>query len=178
MNSNDVSNQSTEMFLQHREALVEYALPFVGDRMRAEDVVQEAWLRFSSAIEKDRGEAAPIAHPVGYLYRIVRNLAIDVAAKVNAEAWHPASDTALEYVPSNGVDPEQEAVDREQLVAVANALDELPPRTRRAFDLHRFEGKTYAEIAEILGLSQARAHGLVKEALTHCMDRLDRWGRE
>lgn len=176
MNSNNSDWRPLDTFLKHRESLVDYATPLVGDRMRAEDVVQEAWFRFSSAIEKDRGsaegDARPIAQPVAYLYRIVRNLAFDLKRKLNAEAWHPSGEAVLDGLASENASPEQQTVDRHQLKTVSNALDELPARTRRAFDLHRFEGKTYAEIGELLGISQARAHGLVKEAVVHCIKSL------
>ena len=160
-----------ELYLAHRAALVDYAAPIVGDRARAEDVVQEAWLRFSAATEKERAEAERITQPIGYLYRIVRNLATDVARRLSADSW--TEDTpALEAAPAPEADPERQAVDRDALRVVAAALDELPPRTRLAFDLHRFGDKTFAEIGRQLGISQARAHNLVQEALAHCMRRL------
>lgn len=172
MDSNEARSRSLDTFLKHREALVQYATPLVGDRMRAEDVVQEAWLRFSAAHARRRGDAGPIAQPAAYLYRIVRNLAFDLAHKLRAEAWHPSGEALLGKVEADIASPEQEAVDRDQLQALAAALAELPARTRLAFDLHRFDEKTFAEIGRILGVSQARAHGLVQEALAHCMRRL------
>lgn len=178
MVSNDAGSRPLDIFLKHRDALVAYAAPLVGDRMRAEDVVQEAWLRFSAAAAKDRGDSKPIAQPVAYLYRIVRNLAIDVANRLKTEASHPSSETLLRDVPATVADPEQNTVDRDQLRTLADALDALPERTRHAFDLHRFEDKTYAEIGRILGISQARAHGLVQEAVVHCMQRLARNGEK
>lgn len=171
---NDASSQHLDTFLKHRDALVTYATPLVGDRMRAEDVVQEAWLRFSAALDKDRGDADPIAQPVGYLYRIVRNLSIKLARKLGAEASHPSSERLLNDMPADIADPERAAVDRDQVQALAAALDELPGRTRRAFDLHRFEDKTFAEIGVILNISQTRAHALVQEAVAHCTRRLTR----
>lgn len=173
---NEASSQQLDTFLKHRKALVDYATPLVGDRMRAEDVVQEAWLRFSAATARDRTDTGQILQPVAYLYRIVRNLAFDLARKLNAEAWLPSSETLLNEVPADIAGPEQEAVDRDQLHALAAALDELPERTRQAFDLHRFDEKTFTEIAAILDISQARAHGLVQEAVAHCMRRLARNG--
>ena len=172
MDSNEAGSRPLDTFLKHRDALVGYAMPLVGDRMRAEDVVQEAWLRFSAAADRNRGDGKPIAQPVAYLYRIVRNLAIDLARSLRAEASHPSSEALLSEVPADIADPEQEVVDRDQVRALAAALDELPERTRYAFDLHRFDEKTYTEIGEILGISQARAHGLVQEAVAYCMRRL------
>jgi DNA-directed RNA polymerase specialized sigma24 family protein len=60
------------LYSAHRNALTSYASGIVGDHSRAEDVVQEAWLRFVAAMGK-----GPLEEPVGYLYRIVRNLAVD-----------------------------------------------------------------------------------------------------
>jgi RNA polymerase sigma-70 factor (ECF subfamily) len=160
-----------ELYLAHRAALVDYAAPIVGDRARAEDVVQEAWLRFSAAAEKERADADRIAQPIGYLYRIVRNLATDVARRLSADSWTEAA-PALEETAAPGADPEQQAADRNALRIVAAALAELPPRTRLAFDLHRFGDKTFAEIGRQLGISQTRAHNLVQEALAHCMRHL------
>ena len=171
---NEVHSRPLDTFLKHREALVKYATPLVGDRMRAEDVVQEAWLRFSAANNKDRGDANPIIQPAAYLYRIVHNLAVDLARRLSAEAWHPSSEALLSEVLADIADPEQEVVDRDQLQALAAALSELPERKRQAFDLHRFDEKTFTEIGQILGVSQARAHGLVQEAIAHCVQRLSR----
>ena len=172
MDSKQAGGGPLDTFLKHRDALVAYAAPLVGDRMRAEDVVQEAWLRFSVAAGKDRSDGKPIVQPVAYLYRIVRNLAIDLAHRLNAEASHPSSEALLSDLPADVADPERKAVDRDQLRVLAAALDELPERTRHAFDLHRFDEKTYSEIGAILGISQTRAYGLVQEALAHCMRRL------
>lgn len=61
------------LYLKHRGSLVNYANGIVRDRAGAEDVVQEAYLRFSSASSDER----LITSPVSYLYRIVRNLALD-----------------------------------------------------------------------------------------------------
>ena len=48
------------LYLAHRGELVNYASAIVGDRGRAEDVVQEAWLRFGAA-----ADSRPIDEPVG-----------------------------------------------------------------------------------------------------------------
>lgn len=167
-------DSALELFVTHRGALVDYASSIVGSRTHGEDVVQEAWLRFSSTNERKRVGANPIVQPLAYLYRIVRNLALDVASKRRREAWQPGGEEILNLIPADIATPEQEAVDRDQLHALTQALSELPPRTRRAFDLHRFDEKTFLEIAEILGLSQARVYCLVQEAMAHCMERLAR----
>jgi hypothetical protein len=43
------ASDKLDIFLRHRADLIDYAAPIVGCRARAEDVVQEAWLRFAAA---------------------------------------------------------------------------------------------------------------------------------
>jgi RNA polymerase sigma factor (sigma-70 family) len=156
-----------DLFLAHRSALIEYAHPILGCRARAEDVVQEAYLRFTAATDRADDK---ILQPVGYLYRIVRNLALDWARHLAQEDRPPPA--ALEQIASTTPSPEQATVDRDQLRIVIAALDELPVRTRRAFELHRLQGETFPAIARQLGISVGLAHRLVKDALTHCAGRL------
>src|SRR3546814_2652242 len=64
-------SRKLNLYLRHRAELIDYATPIVGDRALAEDVVQDAWLRFSEAGSHD-AKTRLIRQPVGYLYRIVR----------------------------------------------------------------------------------------------------------
>jgi RNA polymerase sigma-70 factor (ECF subfamily) len=152
------------LFLEHRARLIDYAAPMVGCRARAEDVVQEAFIRFSSG---DVG----LTQPVGYLYRIVRNLAVDWARHVAVEGGPPDT-AALDEVAAPIPSPEQAALYRDELKTVAEALAELPARTRMAFEMHRLGGLTLQAIAGRLGISVGLAHQLVRDALTHCAERL------
>lgn len=158
-----------DLYLSHRNALIDYAAPIVGDRERAEDVVQEAWLRFTGASMEQR---SGIIQPVSYLYRVVRNLAIDVSRRLAPEMRGEEADAILSLAPAASPDPEACALQRDELNVVLNALEELPERTRRAFEMHRFHDKTYSEIACSLGISQGTAHNLVSDAVAHCMQRL------
>ena len=67
----------------------------------------------------------------------------------------------------------QEAIDRDELRVVAEALDELPERTRIAFEMHRMAGQSLQEVADHLGVSVTLVHQMVRKALVHCAQRLD-----
>ena len=155
------------LFLRHRAELIDYATPIVGDRTLAEDVVQDAWLRFADAGKKEPGW---IIRPAGYLYRIVRNLALDAARRRVRERGN--GDDELPNIADNRVGADTEIEGREKLQAFERALAGLPERERRAFELHRMDGLTYARIGTELGVSQTRAYELVCAALAHCMTRL------
>src|SRR3546814_1293981 len=77
-------SRKLNLYLRHRAELIDYATPIVGDRALAEDVVQDAWLRFSEAGSHD-AKTRLIRQPVGYLYRIVRNLALDRSEEHTSE---------------------------------------------------------------------------------------------
>lgn len=160
-----------KLYLAKRAALIDYAAPIVGDRMRAEDVVQEAWIRFCVRRDGARGGAS-IANPIGYLYRIVRNLAVDWARRSAVEL--PFSDPGqVERLAAGQPSAERSVLARDDLRRLAEALLELPERTRLAFNLHRLDGLTLEEVADRLDVSTVRAHQLVRIAILHCAKRLD-----
>ncbi len=165
---NTVADDKLELYLAHRAALLDYAAPIVGCRARAEDVVQEAWLRFSR-----QDEEAAIRHPASYLYRIVRNLALDLTRRYATEKAQPGGDEILAELPSSSASPEREVSGQNELDAISRALDELPERTRLAFEMNRLGGFTLQQVAAHLGVSTSLVHQLVHDALRHCMERLE-----
>lgn len=155
-----------DLFVAHRSALVDYAKPILGCRARAEDVVQEAYLRFDG-IAADR----TLDEPVGFLFRIVRNLALDLSRRLGREG-RLHTQVESDDIAADRPSPEAEALHRDQLRAVLQALDELPERTRIAVRMHRLDGCTLAQIAAHLGVSVGLAHSLVADGIDHCRRRL------
>lgn len=160
-------SDTTTLFVEHRGSLVNYANGIVGDRAGAEDVVQEAYLRFSAA-----ADSGHIVNPVSYLYRIVRNLAVDWTRRRSVEVPKMAP-PVLESIASDAPSAERILYYRDELRVIADALAELPERTRIAFTMYRLEGRTLQYIADHLGVSVVRTHQLVKEAILHAARRLD-----
>ncbi|MBC3413150.1 sigma-70 family RNA polymerase sigma factor [Pseudomonas sp. SWRI51] len=163
-----MADDKLQLYLAHRPALVDYAAPIVGCRARAEDVVQEAWLRFSGqALQAD------IRHPASYLYRIVRNLALDHTRRTATEKTQPGSEEILAELPASTASPEHTVSQQNELSAISRALEELPLRTRTAFEMHRLGGYTLQHVATHLDISVSLVHQLVRDALRHCMERLE-----
>jgi RNA polymerase sigma-70 factor (ECF subfamily) len=157
------------LYVAHRGELVNYADGIVRDRAHAEDVVQEAWLRFGAV-----AAARPLEEPVGYLYRIVRNLAIDSRRRAVREdrvvERHsaPATMDAADEHPS----PEAAAAARAELRLLMAAMAELPERTRIAVEMRRLGGYKLREIAAQLGVSITVAHEIVAEGIAYCRRRV------
>ncbi len=171
MSSSKPSVSSLALYAAHRRALVDYANGIVRDRGRAEDVVQEAWLRIA-AVERERS----LTEPLRYFYRVVRNLAVDRYRSQRREAARTGDDLSAVAGAVSDAAPSAEAAlqARQELRLVLESLDELPERMRLAVMLYKFEGLKLREVAERLNISVTLANRLVLEGVEHCAMRLAR----
>jgi RNA polymerase sigma factor (sigma-70 family) len=152
------------LFETHRAGLVAYALAIVRDRATAEDVVQDAWIRIQAA---EAGAKAD--RPDAYLYRTVRNLALDRGRRAAFERRHfIQSPDNIDQTRADEVDPETATAVREELRLTLETLQTLPQRMEAAVRLHRLEGMRLKDIAERLGVSMTVAHELVSEGVDRC----------
>lgn len=164
-------NEKLQLYLSHRAALIEYALPIVGDRMRAEDVVQEAFLRFVPS--QIVPPADPVVNqPLRYLYRIVRNLAYDVMRRRLTEQRYQLEEPNWWMVPATPRTPEERLAFRQKLQQIDEILGEFSPRVRLAVKMHRLGGYTLQEVADQLGISVNMVHRMVRDAVAVVAERL------
>lgn len=154
-----------KLFLAHRASLIRYARSIVGNIDDAEDVVQEAWLKFSSVAAK-----RPMAEPMAYMRTTVRNLAFNGSARKRIEAriFEPNGQTDATDVPSDSPTPESTAISRDEYARILAALEDMPQRMRTAVEMHRLGGKRLKDIAAHLGISVTTAHTLVLDGIEHC----------
>ncbi|RDD69896.1 RNA polymerase sigma factor [Paracoccus versutus] len=133
----------------------------------ADDLTQDAFLR---VLATPAPRTAGPYNPKAYLYRIAHRLGINHhrrEALVQMVAL-PSDDFAS---PAPSADQALHA--RQCLEQAAQALAELPDRTRRAFVMHRIEERSMAEIGQILGISTTRAWALIRDAYRHLAERVD-----
>ena len=133
------------VYLAHRDALVRF-LRARGAGESAEDLVQELWLKLS------RSPSAPIAEPLGYLYRAANNLMISrhrslMRSEGRDEQWLAETTHAVQVSTEAAVEA------RQQLEQAEKRLRELGPRVLRVFILFRVEGVPQREIANQLNIS-------------------------
>lgn len=161
--------QTLSLYRDYRLQLINYACSIIGDSDRAEDIAQDAYLRCSVAMAEDWPE-----NPVGYLYRVVRNLALDYCRRRQFEKnlFSQSIDEWTEILPDDRYTPEQEVISNDALEKLQRAMNELPERTRVALEMHRLQEYKLREIAEHLNISLSMAHYLIKEGLAYCQSRL------
>lgn len=155
-----------DLYLAHRPALINYAKGVLGDRAGAEDVVQDAFLRFSEPTTQ------PLEQPVAYLYRIVRNLALDAVRRKGTETRQQQSPPQW-MQPGHLLSPEQQVLDHDDVSRVAATFAQLPEQTRIAVEMHRLGGYTLQQIASHLNISLSMAHRLIRDAVVHLASSID-----
>jgi RNA polymerase sigma-70 factor, ECF subfamily len=152
---------SSSEFERHRQPLFAAAYRMLGTRADAEDVLQEAWLRWSRV---DHGE---VDEPRAYLFRLVTRLALDQLRRVKARReayvgpWLPEP-----LVTSPGV--EEDAEQAESLaMGLLVVLETLTPVERAVFVLHEAFGFSHAEVADMLGRTERAVRQLAYRARQH-----------
>lgn len=151
-----------ELLEERRDEMVKYAGAVSGDEASAEDLVQEAWLRCNRA-----AKTQPLVQPARLLWRILRNLSIDRGRRIaiQGHTFVAGQDAPQwESLPDDQPSVEALLIAREELTLIQRVMDAFDPRTRAAFEMHRFEGAKLREIAQSLGISVTTAYGLVAEA--------------
>jgi RNA polymerase sigma-70 factor (ECF subfamily) len=168
------TDTATDVFEEHRPVLLGVAYRMLGRVADAEDVVQEAWLRWSGA---DRGE---VREPRAYLVRITTRLAIDRLRQVKARGetyvgpWLPEP-----YVTDFGAtvpDTAERAVLADSVsLAVLVVLESLSPLERAVFVLREAFGYPYADIAAMLDRGEPAVRQLAGRARKHVEERRPRY---
>ncbi|SUA99687.1 Probable RNA polymerase sigma factor fecI [Pannonibacter phragmitetus] len=146
-------------YLAHRSALIDYGTRLLGSRADAEDVVQEAFIRFVPE------NSPPASSLRAYLFRIVRNLAFDIRRRRQLESREEPADLPHWTKPQDVQTPEEDALLCENLRHISEYLATLPPEVRTSLEMHRFGGYTLDEIGSHLGLSTATVHRHVTRTL-------------
>ncbi len=144
----------------------------VFNRAEAEDVVQEAMVTAWRNVEQVRDPAK--FRP--WLFQIASNRALDV---VRSNSRHPTSSLDAddgEYLAEpTGRGPEGQAIAHDQVQALARALQTLPPQQRASWLLREFDGFSYAEIAEILQVSEGAVRGQLARARIALVQGMTTW---
>jgi RNA polymerase sigma-70 factor, ECF subfamily len=147
---------ATVAFDPLRPRLTRIAYRMLGSVADAEDVVQEAFLRW---LASDR---AAVREPEAWLRQVVTRLCLDVlkSARRNREVYIGP------WLPEPVFTPDTEEVDDVTLPLML-ALERLSPLERAAFLLHDVFGVGFEEIARTLGREEAACRRLASRARTH-----------
>jgi RNA polymerase sigma-70 factor (ECF subfamily) len=149
-----------DLFEENRPALVRLAYRMLGSLADADDVLQEAYLRWS------RTEREAVKSPRAYLHSVVTRLCIDARQTLEARKLNYIGP----WLPEPVVEaPTAESPDRLEAIETVSmafllVLESLSPVERAAFLLRRVFNYDYGEIAEVLDKSEPACRQLVSRA--------------
>lgn len=164
MNKKNSLTEATFKSIYDRLApkLVAFAKSWSGDKVFAEDIVQEAffqvWQKREKIIEVDKIE--PL------LYTIVRNNLINHYQKKLKEQNYLAA------IPDISVDEEETSSNKQRLNLVKKHIEALPSKSKKIFLMSKKDGLTYQEIATELSISPKSVEKHISKALKFLRERL------
>ncbi|MFJ8886649.1 RNA polymerase sigma-70 factor [Streptomyces sp. NPDC102402] len=164
----------TDLFEEHRPLLAGVAYRMLGRVADVEDVVQEAWLRWSSAERDD------VRQPRAFLVRITTRLAIDRLRHLQTRReayigpWLPEP-VVTDFGPAVPDSAERAVLADSVSLAVLVVLETLSPLERAVFVLREAFGFPYAEIGAALDRSEAAVRQLAGRAKRHVEERKPRY---
>lgn len=161
MSVENTSSTLGEVFIAHRAQLRCIAQKIVRTPELADEVVQDAYLKLVEG-----ACARQVDKPYCYCCQVVRNLALDHCRRQAVESTYRVhtEDGELPEVAA-GAAPDQSLHERRVVDAIDKALDTLPSRTRRVFEMYRLAGFTQREIARSVGCSATLVNFMLKDAV-------------
>jgi RNA polymerase sigma-70 factor (ECF subfamily) len=161
------------LYDRHAPTVLGIALKVIGDRSMSEEVLQETFWRCwksASTYHPERGTFT------GWLFRIARNLAIDVYRRQNVrpQAFGAGGDSGetLDGLPDPDVDVAEQAQSTFTNRRVRQAMNSLPAMQRQVIEMAYFYGMTRQEIAEATGEALGTIHTRARLALQKLREEL------
>ena len=145
----------SEVFDRHRTLLFSIAYRMLGSVMDAEDVVQEAFLRWQ------RAPRTEVRSPKAYLSAVVTRLCIDQLRSAKARREEYVGPWLPEPLPT---EPDTAAIDESLSMAFLVLLESLNPTERAVFVLREVFDYDYEEISRIVGKSEDNCRQIAHRA--------------
>lgn len=169
-----MSMAAVDAFESHRPRLFAVAYRMLGSASEAEDVVQDAWLRYAAAARDD------VRSPEAFLTTIVTRLCLDRLKSARTAREHYVGPWLPEPVLTDGKPgPEQSAALTESVtLAFMLLLDTLSPNERAVFLLREIFEYDYEEIARMLDTTPANCRQLFHRARMRINERRPRFDED
>ena len=146
------------LFTQDRGALQRYVRRLLGGHEGSEDIVQEAFLRTYRYSQK-------IDEPRAFIFTTARNLVANAWRRKRTIKTESSSELESAEVAGSSESLEDQLLATERRRLLEEAVARLTPQRRAAFTLRVFQGCSYKEIAEQLGISPKTVENHIARAL-------------
>lgn len=162
------------LFRGSYDALCRYAVRLGHDSLEAEDIAQDI---FVDLLER-HGEIRAGAAELAWLYAAVRHASQNLGRHGKVRLKMQERTRHVDETPGMAncrLLPDAHTEERAMMQAVDDALQQLAPRCRETFLLHRDSGMTYAEVGTVLGVSEKTVKTQIARALHALRQQLAVW---
>jgi RNA polymerase sigma-70 factor (ECF subfamily) len=157
--SSALQDRVAKLFEEARDDVYRYLLTLGLHPPRAQEAVQEVFLRLYATMKK--GEE--IENPRGWIFRVAHNYGLKVRGRqISEEPFDPGLEARLS---APGASPEAELLERERMLRFHHAVEGLSEQQKRCLFL-RMEGLRYPEIGSALGISASAVGEFLRRAMT------------
>jgi RNA polymerase sigma-70 factor (ECF subfamily) len=147
------------LFRRYYDVFYSTALTYLKVRERAEDVVQQVFMK----LWEKRAGLTGISSPESYLFIMMRNEVLSVLRQESRRSRYRQRIKEL-FSEETGT-PEQSLINKQKKDILEQAIGQLPPRQREAWRLSRDKGLSYEEIARAMHLALPTVKGHISAAL-------------
>lgn len=149
------------LFREHNDALIRFLLPRLRSKQEASEVAQEAYVRLLSL-----DQPGAVSYLRAFLFKTAANIAVDRKRRDDRHAQ--AGGLPLFNEPADVRTPERHVAGAQAIEQLERVIAAMPPKCRRAFVLHQFDGRDFASIAHEMKLSERMVRKYVVRALAAC----------
>ncbi|WP_200974805.1 RNA polymerase sigma factor [Echinicola sp. 20G] len=149
-------------FDHYHTRLINLALLFLPNYQQAEEVVSEVILKL---LQKREG-LLQIENFEGYLFKMVKNRALNSIKASSREKGKISIDDIQDYLIPDISDPEKKMINGDLKRELNRVIANLPPKRRLVFKMVKDENLSYKEVAEILEISERTVEVHLKLAIT------------
>ncbi len=160
---------------QHKSLVFNTAIGFLHNKVNAEDVTQEVFIKTWTSIESFRGESKIST----WLYRLTVNMSINYLKKntnknniISIDKKNNENSAMLDIEDKNQNNSDKLLTNKEHSKALKYAIDSLSQRQRTSFILNKYENLSYKDIAEVMEISISSVESLLHRAKKNLQKKL------
>ncbi len=171
-----------ELYQQYGNKILNLAFHMTGDEESARDLTQEIFIKIYENLAQFRGQS----HIYTWIYRIALNHITNYLKSQKRLRWKTflnidlidalrgkIPESSKSFIDEAGPHSRLEKKEREKIIW--KLIQELPVQQRVSLILHRYEGYSYKEIADLLGISMNAVESRIYRAKQALAKKLEKW---
>lgn len=148
----------TQIYEENFDRIYRYIVLKMGDRVEAEDMTQQVFLKAIQSISSYKWQGMPFS---SWLYRIAHNQVVDYLRKKSKRPLVPLD----EGLSAGDDDPRREAEKKMEIEELAAATKQLTPAQQEVISLRFSSELSIAEVARVMGKSEGAVKALQHAAI-------------